>query len=467
MSNLVSRLKAAASEGALAARLGAWRLVLSSLVDALSATVTSLSATVTALAATVAALSTGSTDLTQAAWYVNATTGNDSNTGATSGTALKTLAELYRRTQGRVWTVSSTIYLSGDFTEESLVLDGTVLPGVQVVVRGDVTEVATGAISAFTAYNGATSTPSLIDDGGATDYSAYVGLLVRITSGAAINCSAPLMKAVAAGQFRPGQFFSVDYLQVNPAGADTFAIEDLTTKVGSFHIGLKGAGGDYNNYEPRCLIRDVRLSTSANNVQDNSFGDGDVSSGSTLLYRVCIDGGGLGLTYISGTSIHLLATYTTVAGYMYFTDSVVYMWGFTTLGGVQYDNCYVNVPFDFYLVQNFAAYFYGGETWAAGGIGAMEVGAGETAALSVESGAHVSTPSGTSYCWGAGNLCGYGIKAGSGSIYSYGVKPTVSGVTNDTIVGGTAKAYANIPFLNGYDGATVGTGNGAGIVVKV
>lgn len=54
-------------------------------------------------------------------------------------------------------------------------------------------------------------------------------------------------------------------------------------------------------------------------------------------------------------------------------------------------------------------------------------------------------PSGTvnaqTALWGAGST-GYGVRVQSGGKVCWGTKPTVTGTTGDTIVGGTAKTYS-------------------------
>jgi hypothetical protein len=62
--------------------------------------------------------------------------------------------------------------------------------------------------------------------------------------------------------------------------------------------------------------------------------------------------------------------------------------------------------------------------------------------------------------YGSGNT-GYGIRADANAVLAYGssVKPTITASVNDTIIGGTATAYAGVPSFN--------TTNGAGIVVDV
>jgi hypothetical protein len=399
----------------------------------------------------------GNNVLVQPSWYVNAVTGSDANDGTTALTPLLTLAELYRRTVGKVFAVNATVYLSGDFSAEALVLDACVAPGVQVTVRGEVRQDGSYSVGAYTAYNGATSTPAVVSDGGATAYAGDVGKIARMTSGAAINCSAPIMKATAAGAFRPGHFQSVDYVTMAPGVGDTYVVEELLTKVGTIQTRMSGSGGDYSVYAPRLLVRDLDVYPPANTPQDLSFNAGDASGAGTLLYRVRLSGGALGNVWLTGSGVQLLCTYSKADCYLTVAGSALYCWGFVAMGGLQVNNSILNVPFDMMLVQGHAVYFYGGQVAAVAGIGFLDIGAGDGAGLIVSTGANVEASAGTSYLWSNGNLCAYGIRVGAGSMVTYGVKPTATGVTNDTLVGGTAKAYAAIPYFE--------AANGAGIVV--
>jgi hypothetical protein len=54
----------------------------------------------------------------QSTWYINATTGNDENNGLTSGTALKTHAELQRRLQNAEIKQNTTVNILTDLNEE-------------------------------------------------------------------------------------------------------------------------------------------------------------------------------------------------------------------------------------------------------------------------------------------------------------------------------------------------------------
>ena len=60
----------------------------------------------------------------------------------------------------------------------------------------------------------------------------------------------------------------------------------------------------------------------------------------------------------------------------------------------------------------------------------------------------------TGTVWGSGNA-GYGIRCNGQLYYSSGKKPTVTGASGNTIVGGTPKAYANIPYFEPTNGAVI------------
>lgn len=109
--------------------------------------------------------------VTQAAWFINGTTGNDANDGATATTALRTLAEFSRRMKGAVIFPPSNqtnerqmvVTLAGAFAStDELYLDGILLFDISsLLVQGTVTTTALAAtITAVTALGaGGTTAP--------------------------------------------------------------------------------------------------------------------------------------------------------------------------------------------------------------------------------------------------------------------------------------------------------------------
>jgi hypothetical protein len=102
---------------------------------------------------------------------------------------------------------------------------------------------------------------------------------------------------------------------------------------------------------------------------------------------------------------------------------------------------------------------YGGSITVAGWLGIDAISGGYAAWLGTTGGGVINSttdgviinPGGVLYTrqllFGSGGA-GYGIRVKSGGLATYTTKPTLTGASNDTIIGGTATAYASIPFVN-------------------
>ncbi len=106
---------------------------------------------------------------TQPEWYVNSATGDDTADGATAATALKTLAALDDRMGFCTIRQYTQIHLSGDFSNEGLVLRSSsgIGPGgtpIPIAIFGETTTLATGTITAVANQTvGAAGAPQLTD----------------------------------------------------------------------------------------------------------------------------------------------------------------------------------------------------------------------------------------------------------------------------------------------------------------
>lgn len=445
--SLFSKLKAAGGEASLSGLLGRWRQSISSAVDVLVTQVANLTAT-------VAALLLGFPFITQANWYVNATTGSDSNTGTSVDQALLTFAELYRRTQGRVFVNDTTFWLSGDFAGQQLALAGFVSPGKTVTIRGDVVQTHSGTFTAFTAWSPAAAQISVANDGTATSYAALVGHFMRMTSGPANGNSAPIVKAVAAGQSRPGIFMSSDGLKATPAAGNTFVVENVTTRIGGIDLsGLVGDGGSRTLFVPRVLVRDLEV---YNPNQNLVLGSGAYIG--TYLYRVRF-AGTIFAEFVE-CNASFIATYTASGVQLVFRSGSVFFYGHC-------DAWYVNMLGANAFIGDDMIHQGGGMGIAGGsqvtciaGHGFFDV-AGADNCLALEQAGNYSASIVNGRIWGSGNTTTYGIRVRTGCVMEYVTKPTLAGAS-DTIVGGTVRTYAQIPYAE----TNVALGYGAAIVPR-
>lgn len=187
---------------------------------------------------------------TQAAWYINATTGSDTNSGATSLLPLATHAELENRIGGLTINPPAdgtsgirlmTVHIMTDLPESDPVnITYTLGQDCFATYIGTVTStVRSGTLSAFTARSG--NTAASLADG--TNFSASdIGKRVRITSGARINAvmwvaknngsnvvrvSEPAVPGPMDTSLAPYQFYSLYLTNVTPQASDPYAIETM------------------------------------------------------------------------------------------------------------------------------------------------------------------------------------------------------------------------------------------------
>lgn len=189
----------------------------------------------------------GAPFLTQPTWYVNAATGNDAADGATPATALRTLAELYRRTAWRVipTSVPSVLfYLSGDFGFEPLVLK-LVRQAQSTIIRviGATTVDDAGTITGWQAEVATTNTRRQLTDA-SQDFTAHVGKRIRLTSGAYAGYVTWITSLGGGPTVANIGKFNWPQVGADPAIGDAYVIESMTTKVGAIIVDiLPGTAG--------------------------------------------------------------------------------------------------------------------------------------------------------------------------------------------------------------------------------
>jgi len=386
-------------------------------------------------------------------WYVDSVDGSDENDGSISS-PLQSLTGLYKKIHGRVLVNDTTFWLSGDFTGQQLALSCFVSPGKTMTIRGDVEQTHSGVFSAFTAWNAATAQISVVNDGGVTDYASFIGHFMRMTSGPANGNSAPIVKAVAPGQARPGIFTSFDGVKATPVNGNTFVVENVITKIGGIDLGgVVGEGGNRDLFIPRVLVRDLEI---YNPSQDLVFGRGAYIG--TYVYRVRF--GGTHFQEFADANVTLTSTYNVSGVQLVFRSGWYFLYGHC-------DAEYINVLGGRVFNQEDLIHQGGGMGVAACGQvttvaphGFFDV-AGADNCLALEQGGNYSASQSGGRIWGSGNTVTHGIRIRSGCTLEYVTKPTVTG-TNDTIIGGDIKTYAQVPFAQ----IDLAKGYGAALVLR-
>jgi len=234
----------------------------------------------------------GSSYLTQAEWYINATTGNDQNDGETSLTALKSFAEWSSRIGHDTVTVASLVYLETDLDEPGFPILGSYPFGL--TIQGTRTALHTGVVSNLAGYDFTVSpcVPGEFEDATLTGASwsdsgpgatSLVDKVVELTSGALAGASGWIAKDLGAKVCRPTPTFINPDTFANgfPSNGDTFVVSDLTKlEGGPVYFAHRLASG----YADGVLVRDCALLGGA-----VDFGLSLVASTPYYLYH-CITG---------------------------------------------------------------------------------------------------------------------------------------------------------------------------------
>jgi hypothetical protein len=185
------------------------------------------------------------------AWYLSPATGNDSNNGTTASTPIATVGELENRIGGRRGPISTNavvVNVLDDITENiNITVDPTVgsLGVAQTLTfkGAALPPVLTDALTAVTTFSIAGDLFQGLTAAGLG--AGHVGLLVRFTSGLAINATARILASLGAGavlttvpQTMVG---SVITNASAPAPGDTFVVEDQVRISGSMWLAHQGS----------------------------------------------------------------------------------------------------------------------------------------------------------------------------------------------------------------------------------
>ncbi len=201
----------------------------------------------------IPSLSTTRTDYaSQTVWYIDPTLGVDTNTGLTSGTAIKTWTELTKRIgTSPVISAPTNIYLLGDLpVSDPLILKNpTLLMAGYLYVHGTLTAVTggSGTYTSATSRVAATNTPCQVTDTARSSWTANVGQLIKNTAGTAgsIDAFAWVLKDLTGNAARLTPLAKTDNtasfthaIEVNPTVSDSYQLYTLSS-VADFFIEVK------------------------------------------------------------------------------------------------------------------------------------------------------------------------------------------------------------------------------------
>jgi hypothetical protein len=184
-------------------------------------------------------------------WYLDGTTGSDSNDGTSAATPLKTGRELKRRLgQCAEWNHSVTIHVLANGMIDPLVINGLMLQtGIHVDVIGTETVIASDTIAAYLGRSQTNARATEITGTAIADFSPFVWKRLRVTSGARAGWTTWIAKANPNGvglnvaRCSQGGYIDPSYaVPVNPTApspGDAFVIERLPS-VPYIRIDLSG-----------------------------------------------------------------------------------------------------------------------------------------------------------------------------------------------------------------------------------
>lgn len=166
----------------------------------------------------------------QPAWYIDPVGGHDGADGATATSALKTWAEFVRRV--RTVSVAMTVTILGSLSEP---LRGTFQasrPGAALTIAGAPTVLASGSTSTFvdpvpaTNTRGTVTVTDLTNSGGPTNFTGYVGKMLRATVAGSYK-HLPVLRAAAG--VAQGGYWCQDLSNALPANGSLVEVLDLVT----------------------------------------------------------------------------------------------------------------------------------------------------------------------------------------------------------------------------------------------
>jgi hypothetical protein len=378
--------------------------------------------------------------ITQTEWYVDADNGNDANGGSSWADALQTPAQLGLRFYG-VFDPSATVvnvYLRGTFSEPLTLHSSFTRAEAVVTIRGELSTLHEGTVTTYTAFAPVTDVRASLAETG-TDLSTFVGKRIQITSGlvegAVTHIAASSGQAGLIGQFSR-VLSSGSVSTSNPANGSAYVVEDYETEIPAFDIDITGA---------RTVLRDLRIHST--------------SDTSTIRSHMHGSFGALASCNIFGCEF--VADVTTNLGGNCSMASCLNTGGPLSLGAFfgrmtnHVAMAYVGIG-DGSFVVGFANLHQGASASLSISTGATledishraMFGVGGSVAFDVASMGRYLQLHSIDLLWGSGNTAGATVRVQGPSQFAYLGKPTIAGTGTDALVGGVAKTWAQIPYID-------------------
>lgn len=193
----------------------------------------------------------------QQVWHINADTGDNDQNGKNPGRAIRSVTELLKRLPFKR-ELSYTVFVTGIMDGiDTIVLDGSADYTGYINFVGVREQVATGSVTAFDAYDGATKQDGTITDGGKADdfWAAHLGRLVVLTGGPNAGAWGFVDKSFAGTKKCRHQplWNNTPYGVVDPGIGDTYAIYALPVE---WNVRTMQFGGQFSWQDIRFALVD-------------------------------------------------------------------------------------------------------------------------------------------------------------------------------------------------------------------
>lgn len=408
----------------------------------------------------------------QSNWFIDPINGNDQNTGDSTSKAIKTIAEFMTRTGGIIRAGNSpgmTVQLVGSgvwpTTDHFRLVNLDITFGHKLILKGTVSSLAIGTLTSVATINRATNTPYSVGDTGlgASGFGSSVTATgpfkkrMHITSGTRAGAIAWGVKDPGGAKTTRTSNWRVPNINdVTPIVSDPYSVDQMTT-IPDLIVELKTHGGPFIPGTNAVEIYDIALPQSLfpsgtfNAAIFDSIGWGVIACFGCQLWHVLsrsqflyLDNCQIDHSNITGGTTQFIAGYGSGTVYCY-PGSFVFI-----------DDDYIrdyddNTDSDaglIAIVRGSALLTIGTAAAFDGFDGGSDYG---NSGLAIEPGGVVRLENvfGSTHALYGANFAAYGVVVQSGGMLAYDTnKPTITGTLGDSKIGGTAKAWSAVPFVN-------------------
>lgn len=399
---------------------------------------------------------------TQTTWNIDPSLGNDENDGVTA--PIKTIAEFMRRTMGKINCVMTVNLICTDnwsASDSARFEKLSIASGNKLKIVGTATTIASGTFTGTTAINHASNAATTVSNSALSASGFGNGVTangsfqhrMRITSGAragnyAWGCKDP--GGAKTARTSAWKIFDSATI-VTPQVGDPYVIEKVTI-LPNLIIDVVTFG---ENFDVANAVEVYNIGLAVSNFSAPTFnyatfrstGWGDITSYGCQLWHVLVNNGAVKFdncqidqSTFAGGQVSILAGYSSSTMFCYPGSFTI-----IDLDHIRnYDDNLDNTGGEMAVVR-------GSSLLSIGTAGAFDgINGGSDRGLTIEPGGVVriqTSFAGTSALYGTG-YTGFGVVVQSGGMLAYDNKPTITGTTGNSSIGGTTTAWASVPFIN-------------------